>query len=89
MLTKFVSLLSLVLAVFLTACLLAGCAANLPCTVAEDQVEQARAKAGAADRELKQAENKASDLQAQVESKQATVDQLKAKKAELESALAE
>jgi peptidoglycan hydrolase CwlO-like protein len=81
---RLVKSLLFVVAVLLVAGLMAGCAANLPCTVNEDQVEQARAKAGSVDKQLQQTDQKVADLEAQVTSKQATVDELKAKLAELE-----
>ena len=84
MLARLVKSLILVLAILFVAGLMAGCAANLPCTVGEDQVEQARAKAGSADKQLQQAEQKAADLEAQIQSKQATIEELTARKAELE-----
>jgi peptidoglycan hydrolase CwlO-like protein len=81
---RLVKSLLFVVAVLLVAGLMAGCAANLPCTVSEDQVEQARAKAGSVDKQLQQTDQKVADLEAQITSKQATVDELKAKLAELE-----
>lgn len=76
------------LAVLLLAGLIAGCAANLPCPVGENEVEQARAKCASADKQLEQASAKVSELEAQVQSKQALIQELEAKIAELEQALA-
>jgi peptidoglycan hydrolase CwlO-like protein len=87
MLNRLVKSLLLLLAILLVAGLMAGCAANLPCTVGEDQVEQARAKAGSADKQLQQTNQKVADLEAQAQSKQAAADELKAKKAALEEEL--
>jgi len=87
MLNRLVKSMLLLLAILLVASLMAGCAANLPCTVGEDQVEQARAKAGSADKQLQQANQKVADLEAQIQTKQATVDELTARKAALEEEL--
>lgn len=87
MLNRLVKSMLLLLAILLVAGLMAGCAANLPCTVGEDQVEQARAKAGSADKQLQQANQKVADLEAQIQTKQATVDELTARKAALEEEL--
>jgi len=76
------------LAVLLVAGLIAGCAANLPCPVGEDQVTQARAKCLAAEKQLQQANARIAELEAQIQSRQATIQELEAKKAELEAALA-
>ena len=89
MLTKLVKSLCLLAAIPLVACLIAGCAANLPCTVGEDQVEQVRAKTSSAEKQLQDAEKKVAELEAQAKSKQEAVKELEAKKAELEKALAE
>lgn len=77
------------LAILLVACLMAGCAANLPCDVPENQVEKARGATASTEKELKQAEMKVSELEAQLEDGQATIEELEARKAELEEALAE
>ena len=77
------------LAILFVASLMAGCAANLPCDVPENQVEKARGAAASAEKGLKQAEMKVSELEAQLDDRQATIDELEARKAELEKALAE
>jgi peptidoglycan hydrolase CwlO-like protein len=87
MLNRLVRSLLFVAAILFVAGLMAGCAANLPCTVGEDQVEQARAKAGSADKQLQQTDQKMADLEAQIQTKQAAIEELKAKKAELEKQL--
>lgn len=75
------------LAVLLVAGLIAGCAANLPCPVGEDQATQARAKCLSAEKQLQQANARIAELEAQIQSKQATIVELEAKKAELEQAM--
>jgi septal ring factor EnvC (AmiA/AmiB activator) len=87
MLSRLVKSWLLLSAVLLVAGLMAGCAANLPCTIGEDQVEQARAKAGSADKQMQQANQKAADLEAQIQTKQTAVDELKTKKTALEEEL--
>lgn len=89
MLTRLVKSLLFLLAALFVAGLIAGCAANLPCTISEDQVEQARAKASTADKQMQQADQKVADLEAQLQSKKATLEELQAKKADLEKQLQE
>ncbi|MCX5801703.1 MAG: hypothetical protein NTX17_09985 [Candidatus Eisenbacteria bacterium] len=84
--TRLVKSLLFIGAILFVVGFMAGCAANLPCTVSEDQVEQARAKAGAVDQQLQQGSQRVADLEAQVQSKQATIEELQARKAELEKA---
>ncbi|UCF79395.1 MAG: hypothetical protein JSW03_03880 [Candidatus Eiseniibacteriota bacterium] len=89
MLAKLVKSLCFVVAVVLVASLVVGCAVNLPCDVAEDQVEKARGATASAEKEMKQATMKVAELEAKLKEKQAAVAELEAQKAELEKALAE
>lgn len=87
--TRYVKSLLFLIAILMLASLMAGCASVRPCTVTEDQVEQARAKAASAQTQMQQADQKVADLQAQLQSKKTTLDELQAKKADLEKQLAE
>jgi len=87
--TRLVKSLLFLMAILFVAGLMAGCASNLPCTIGEDQVEQARAKAATADTQMQQTDQKVADLEAQLQSKKATLEELQAKKADLEKQLQE
>ena len=69
--------------------LLAGCGGNAPCPVAEDMVETSRGKAAEAERTADEVVSRQSNLESQIQSKEARVRELERQKAQIEAELAE